>query len=420
MSETSTETRSESSANWKLTALVVLLILGVAAGLVFLIFSTEPSAERAGATKKTAMLVEVVEAEKGAFQPQIMAQGTVEPSQDIILSPQIDGRIVELAPSFVPGGYIEEGDLVIRIEPEDYRHVLAQRQSELRQARSDLAVARGRHEAAQAEYEYIDEELSPENEDLVLQRPQLEAAKDRVAAAKAAVDQARLDLGRTSVEAPFDAHIISRDINVGSQVTSNDRIGRLVGIETYWVNVELPLHKLRWIEVAEGDNEGSSVRVRNDQAWPDETYRNGRLFRRVGALDERTRMARVLAEIPDPLARESENEGKPPLIIGEFVDVMIDGKELEDVVQLDRNYVREDDTVWVMEDGKLQIKEVDVLVRDGTYAYISEGLADGAQVVTTNISTPTEGAALRLGAAGPEESKDAESDAESDEGASDE
>jgi hypothetical protein len=51
-----------------------------------------------------------------------------------------------------------------------------------------------------------------------------------------------------------------------------------------------------------------------------------------------------------------------------------------------------------MQDGVLQIEPVDIQVRDSQNVYISEGIPDEAKVVTTNISTVTEGAALQINA----------------------
>lgn len=400
MSDSATREGTE-TGSWKISVVISLVILAVAGGLAVLTFFTEPTAERGGATKKTAMLVDVVEADKGTFRPQIVAQGTVEPAQEVILRPQVGGRVTSLSPSFTPGGHVKEGELLMKIEAADYRNALAQRKSELHQAKSDLAIEKGRHDAAKAEYSRFGEELAPENESLVLRKPQLEAAKQRVNSAEAAVEQAKLNLNRTTVEAPFDAHIVRRDVNVGSQVSPNDSIGRLIGIDTYWVGVELPLSKLRWLSIeGEGEGvEGSKVRIRNRQAWPEDAYRRGHLFKKVGVLDSNTRMARVLAEVPDPLARDKSDEEKPSLVIGEFVEVTIDGEPIEDVVRLDRDFVREDDTVWVMEEGKLQVRQADIVVRDALYAYIAKGLDEGDRVVTTNISTVVEGAPLRLNGA---------------------
>jgi RND family efflux transporter MFP subunit len=393
-----TTTDEPTTASWVISILVSLAILGGAAFLLYTIFTTEPTAKKGGATKKTAMLVDVVEVDRGSYRPQIVAQGTVEPARDIELRPQVGGKVTSVADELTPGGHVEAGERLLQIEAQDFRNTLAQRKSELRQAETELAVERGRHDAAKAEYDYLSEkDLPPKNKSLLLREPQLEAAKQRVNAAKAAVDQARLNLRRTSVEAPFDAKIVRRDVNLGSQISPSDSIARLIGTETYWVGVELPLSKLRYVSVDRAEDEGSIVEIRNRQAWPADSHRSGRLYKKVGVLDEDTRMARVLAAIPDPLALEDD---KPELVVGEFVEVTIAGNEMKDAVRLDRDYVREDETVWVMEDEKLRIRDVDIAVRDARYAYITDGLADGAKVVTTNISTVTDGAALRLDGAG--------------------
>lgn len=404
------------SGSWKLSAILIVAILAAAGGLAFYIFSSEPTAERGGATRKTAMLVEVVEVERGDWRPKIVATGTVQPARDIVLRPQVGGRITALADGFVPGGFVEEGEVLMRIEAADYRHALAQRKGDLREALAALAVEQGRSDAAQAEYDYLDEDLPPEDAALILRKPQLEAARERVAAARAAVEQAELNVRRTTVEAPFDAHVLRRDVNVGSQVSPTEDLGRLVGVETYWVVVDLPLSKLRWVTVADDGQDGSPVEVRNRQAWPPQTVRKGHLFRLVGALDETTRMARVLAAVPDPLARAEDAGDKPALMVGEFVEATIAGKEIADVVRLARDLVRDKDTVWTMVDGKLQVNDVEVVMRDAEYAYISEGLDDGARVVTTNLATVTQGAPLRVegepgGDAANEQAPEAQGDA---------
>jgi hypothetical protein len=107
-------------------------------------------------------------------------------------------------------------------------------------------------------------------------------------------------------------------------------------------------------------------------------------------------MARVLVSVPDPHAYQSENVDGPRLMIGAYVEARMQGTPMPDVVRLNRDYLRSNDTVWVMEDGELRIRDVSVAFRDAEYAYIDEGLADRAQVVTTNLSTVAEGAPLRL------------------------
>lgn len=383
--------------NWKKTALISLLILFGGAAITFLIFMTEPTAERSGATRETAMLVDVITPEQGDYRPTIRVTGTVRPAQDIILSPRVSGEIISRSESFVPGTDVTRGETLFQIDPADYENTLQLRESELRQAEANLKIEMGRQDVAQQDYQLLDESLSQENESLVLREPQLNSARSQVEAARAAVNQAELDLQRTTIRAPFDAHILSRNVNVGSQVSPGQTLGRLVGIEEYWVEATVPLSQIQWLAFPQADDSlGSEVRIRNRTAWTENQYRSGYLLKMLGALEDQTRLARVLICVPDPLSLNQSADDHPPLIIGAFVEAAILAKELPEVIRLNRDYIRKNETVWVMADDQLQIRDVDILFNDANYAYISDGLNEADRVVITNLTTVVDGAALRV------------------------
>ena len=383
--------------DWKKTLLICTGILAAGALLTLLIFSTEPTAQQTGATKTTAMLVDVTDAESGSYNPTIRAMGTVEPSQDIMLRPRVSGEIIDRSADFTPGGYVEKGDTLLQINPADYRNTLQQRKSEMQQAESQYNIELGRQRAAQREYQLLgDTTLSEANKALILRKPQLQSAEANLQSAKTAVEQARLNLERTTITAPFDAHVLTRNVNMGSQVAAGDNLGRLVGLDHYWVEATVPLSMLRWLNIPDGNALGSQVRIHNRTAWEDGEYRTGYLHKVIGSLAEQTRMARVIISVPDPQAYEPENAEKPKLMIGSFVEANITAEEVEDVVRLSRDYIRQNDTVWVMDDGELSIRDVNIVLRDARFAYISDGLSSGEQIVTTNLTSPTDGAPLRL------------------------
>ena len=379
----------------------ILLICGgillAAALVILLIYSTEPTAKQEGATKKSAMLVEVVAAEAGDFKPLISATGSVQPVEDVMLSPVVGGPVVRRSPAFIPGGFVEEGELLLQINPADFRNTLELRRSEHMQAQTDLAMEMGRQQVAKQDLALVGgDSLSPEEQELVLRRPQLAAVRARVEATKAAVEQAELNLARTSIRAPFDAHILTQNVTTGSQVAQGDDLGRLVGTDYYWVELTVPVTQLQWLRFPDAQNpKGSTVRIMNRSAWKDGTYREGELFGQVGALDDQTRLARVLVRVADPLAHRPENAQLPKLMIGSFVDAEIEARPIEDVVRIGRDYVRTNQTVWVMKDGQLNIRDVQVVLSDAGHAYITEGLEGGEKVVTTSLSTVAEGIGLR-------------------------
>ncbi len=385
------------SANLRATLAICALLALAAAGALWLIFNTEPEVQRETAVRQTAMLVDVVRPEAGIFRPEIVTLGTVRPAREVVLRPRVGGEIVARSPAFVPGGLVRAGEVLVRIDEADYQNALVLRESELEQAIAELEIEHGRQDIAARDYRQLQRELDPDKKALVLRRPQLRGAEARVQAARAALERARLDLERTAVTAPFDAQVLGREVDLGSQVSPGDPLARLVGLATYWVETTVPLDKLRWLTFPDGEEgAGSPVTIRHRTAWPEGQTREGHLFQLVGELEGETRLARALVAVEDPLARSPGFAGAPGLILGSFVECGIRGREIDDAVRLSREHLRQADTVWVMNDDHLAIRTVDVVFRDAEYAYIRGGLSAEDRVVTTSLATVRDGVRLRL------------------------
>ena len=376
-----------------------------------LIFSTEPEAQQEGATIETAILVDVVTAEKGTFAPTIVATGTVQPVEDVVLSPLVPGQIIRRDPAFTPGGFVKKGEVLLQIDPADYQNTLELRKSELLQSETTLATEMGRQQIAEQDLQLInndslfgDNPLSDNETQLVLRKPQLNAVKATIEAARASVNQAELNLERTTIRAPFDAHILSQNVTVGSQVAQGDDLGRIVGTDSYWVTATVPVSRLQWLKFPESNSEkGSLVHIENPSAWTTGASRTGYLDRQIGALDAQTRLARVLVRVEDPLATSKALEGAPKLMIGTFVEVNIEADSIPNVVRMDRNLVRSNQTAWVMKGELLEIRELDIILTDNEYVYVQSGLEEGDKIVTTNLSTVTNGIELRTRSTGTSE-----------------
>lgn len=381
--------------NWKTTIVICSLILLLAFSAMAVIHMTEPEAQKTSASKRTAMLVEVTRGETGTFRPEVRATGTVRPEKEIVLSPRVSGEITSISDAFTPGGFVEAGEVLVQIDPADYEVILLQRQSELHQATADLELELGRQDLALKDYRELKGSSSSEFKALALRKPQLDTAESRVEAAEAAVRRAELDLERTRIRAPFAAHILNRDVNIGSQVSAGQPLGELVGTEQYWVVAKVPVSELRWIDFS-GETGANRVQVRNRSAWPEDSYREGSVHRLVGELEDQTRLARVLLTVNDPLAHDPSSAGLPVMMIGSFVEARIAGAPLENVTRVARDYVRKEDTAWVYSDGVLEIRELDIVFRDQQFAYVSSGLSAEDRIITTNLATVFNGADLRL------------------------
>lgn len=374
------------------TAMVCLTILGVSVAAIIVINKTEPKAQQIEATRKSAAKVETVTVEKGTYSPTLVVLGTVQAAQEITLSPRVNGQVISLSPKFVPGGMVKKDDFLLQIDPADFENTISVRESELQQANASLEIERGRQSLAKKELALLEGTIDEANRALVLREPQVESIQAEVNAAQAAIERARLDLKRTSITAPFDAQILNRRVNIGSQVGPGDDLARLVGIDEYWIMASVPVRSLKWIQFPEQDGRSSLVTLRDPDTWPSGVERYASVSRMIGSLDQQTRLARVLIVVADPLALKSD---VPPLILDTLIETHIEGRPIEDVVRLKREYVHSRDTVWVMKDGKLEIRETSVVFRDATYAYINEGLESGDEVVITTLATVAPGIGLK-------------------------
>ncbi len=384
------------SKRWIVTLVICVGLIVAAVVVVWLIQTTEPTAQKVTASKRGAMLVDVVTAEKGTFRPLIAVMGQVQAKDQIQLSARVSGEVIECSPSFEPGSIIEKGELLVKVDPSDYDNEVAQKKSILHQMQAELALEMGQQRVVRNEYELVDGKILEEDATLILRQPQLETAKANVESAEVAVKQAETELSRTVIRAPFKAMVMERNVSAGSQVSTGVSLGRLVGVDAYWVTASVPLDKLTAIEIpGQGSDQGSSVKVRNRTAWKQDAFRDGVVFSVVGELDASSRMARLNILVEDPLSLQAAEGSVPSLILGSLLEVIIEGKPLEGVVRLSREYVRNDNTVWVMEDDKLRISPVSISFFDSQYAYIDQGLENGASVVTTGLSSVVNGAELR-------------------------
>lgn len=391
--------RSTSTAKktplWRHIFLILLIVI-LAFGLIQLIKVSEPEAKREAATKKTAMLVQVEEVSRGRYTPKISGLGTVQPAQEINLSSQVSGEVIQVQENFIPGGFVKKGGLLLKINPVDYKQQVQQKQAALTQAKTELQLEQGRQQVAKEEVQLFDEVLSDEESALVLRKPQGQSAQAAVDAAQADLNMAKTNLARTAIKVPFDAQILSKHANLGTYLTNGDNIAKLVGLDYHWVIATVPVAVIEQINIPTfaQTNKGARVNIHQRSTGSSEQTRQGHVERLIGALDEQTRLARVVIRVPDPLAMKPGATG-PKLLIGSVVQVEIEGKPLESVFRIKRPYLRQDNTVWLMRNNKLLINPVTVVFKDKTYAYISKGLEDKDKLVTSNLTSVTPGIGLR-------------------------
>ena len=405
---------------------LLILLVGVV-GFVGLV-STRQAPERR-IMPDLGPLVEAMDAPAQTLQVTVEAQGSVRPTDEIDLVPQVPGVVIWKAPQLESGGYFARGDVLLRVDPRDYDLAATRAQASVARARYQLDVSQEEATVARQEWEMVREHrgLDSRPTDLVLRLPQVRAAEADLLAAEAGLAEARLRLERTQIRAPFHGRVRETTLDVGQYVVANQPVCRIYSIERAEIVVAVPDEDMEWLVIprqlpdmpmanlSTAENTASitpgagsmedpeppaplaaapRARVHADFAGKRHAW-DGFVSRAAAELDARSRMLRLVIEVDAPYARSDNND--VPLLVGMFVDVEILGEPVDDVRVLPRVALHEGDVVWVASGkGILHMRRVQVVrVRDEQVLVRLE-LASDEQVIISQLSGATDGMKVRI------------------------
>jgi multidrug resistance efflux pump len=409
----------------------VVLVLGIAMTISMLLVRFSPKAERQ-IPVETGHLVEVMPVKAETLTMTVESYGTVQPREVLKLVAEVRGQIVDIHPSFKEGGFIPKGSILIGIDPRNYQLEVERRRVQVSQAQAELRrlqqevlnlmasikIAKSNANLAQKEvlrlktlsgkkvvaqttldqteqrYLVSLERLQGFENQLALTGPfkeQFEAQRDM---AKVMLRQARLDLERSSIVAPFDAWVLERSIEKGQHVNSGQLLGSIYRDAAFDLEARIPVRDLKWLpaDINRGAGLLADVILTNDEkhyVW------KGRVVRIKAHMEEKTRTLPVVVEVEETLPTGPDRSFFP-LRPGMFVTVKIKGKQISRAFTLPRHVIYPGDVVYTFRENRLKIKPVHILRSFKDSVIVDKGLSDGELIIKTTLSSATEDMLVRL------------------------
>ena len=381
--------------------------------------SEEPPQRRAS---EQVFAVNVVTALPGTEVPVLTAFGEVQSRRTLELRAATPGTVMELAPEFVEGGRVSEGQLLARIDP-------AEAQAELDRAESDLLDAQAEQREADRALVIAQDELSAAREQVRLQEQALQRQRDlvdrgvgatanvesaelavssagqavltrrqAVAEAEARIDQAVTDLKRaevalseaerrladTKIRAAFSGTLSDVTVVTGGLVSANEQLAQLVDLDALEVAFRVSTAQYTRLLDNEGDLRSAPVTVTLDTFGLD-LAATGVLDREGAAVGEGQTGRRLFADL------DNARGFKP----GDFVTVTIQEAPIDNIARLPATAINAANEVLVVdEDERLLPVQVELVRRQGDDILVrAEGL-DGQRVVAQR--TPLLGAGIKV------------------------
>jgi RND family efflux transporter MFP subunit len=345
--------------------------------------------------------VRVAQVELDSVRLIVESQGKVQAAQLANISAPVAGPIEWISPAMQAGGYVEAGQVLLRLETSDY---------ETARSRSRAAM-----QQAQAEANHADTDLE-RMEELAKQRlasdSQLQDAirtadvnAARLADALASFRQTELDLERAEIKAPFNAIIETREVELGQYVNRAQSVAILYGADEVEVRIPLAIRQLGYLDIPLGTrgelvgNAAPEVTLTGFYGG-EEHYWRGKLVRTEATIDPNSNTVQAIVRVQQPVAGDTKlnrlSTQQIPLPIGLFVQANIIGKKAEGIIALPRSVIRNNNQVLVVDaEDKMYFRDVEIYRLEEDRVLISGGLLAGEYICTSPIQAVVNGMSVQ-------------------------
>jgi membrane fusion protein (multidrug efflux system) len=332
------------------------------------------------AQAQTPPRVGIVAAEKREVTKAAEFVGRVDAIEKVEIRARVKGFLK--AVKFNEGQAVKPGDPLYEIEQDLFKADNDQAQGALARAEAAKTLAEIQLKRAQ--------ELLTKQAGTAVQRDQA-AASDQQAAgavlsARANLDTAKINLGYTTIDSPIAGRIGMTNVTVGNVVGPDSGVlATIVGQEPIYVT--FPVSQREFMRVT-GDAKGVLKDVGVTLTFSDNS-----VFGEIGrvsfvdvVVDRATDTITLRGKFPNPEERLKD---------GQLVRVRLASDVPQAKVVVPKSALLADKDgvyVFIVEDGKAQVRRVKVGGESGNESIIAEGLAGGEQVVVEGLTNIRPGA----------------------------
>lgn len=371
---------------------VIILLLGIS--VITLIWVLRPQPVIRKQVAPLPPLLQIISAQPEDYRATIRTQGVVVPRRQINLVAEVSGRVTEVSDTFVEGGAFESRQSLLKLDERDYRYAFISAEADVARAERGLALERGQARQAKRVWRDLG---SKEANALSLRKPQVKAAESSLAAAKAARDNARLNVQRTHIKAPFSGRVETKNIDVGQFVAVGTVMGTLYDSAAAEVRLPLSGDQLSLASFSPGvilDQANLPAVTLLADIGGERQQWSAKLTRMDASVDSATRFYHVVAEVEQPFDVAIH---KQPLLMGLFVQAEIEGKAFSNVIRLPKKAVVDNARIFVVESGDiLATRSINIIHQENDEVWVQSEITNGEAIVVSDPRVLREDMKVRL------------------------
>jgi RND family efflux transporter MFP subunit len=277
--------------------------------------------------------VSFVAVKAGMHESSVVVYGELKPKWDVILKAQVSGSINYINPVFESGSLVTENTVLMRIEDTPYQSQKSTAGVALAEAKLQLLQARNKTEITKNNWEKVGVNQTPS--DLALFKPQLKIAEKALESAQQNFRAADNNLSYTRVKTPFKGIVIKRMVGLGQQIVEGEPLLQLIDHKNLYLNVFLS--EIQWKNLsAQWLNSQAKLYSSAGEAIAMATIVSGGHY-----LDSETRQY--------PLSITVNSKENQSAFSGQFVEVRLEGKKLNNYLRLPESALTREGIVWFID-----------------------------------------------------------------------
>lgn len=404
---------------------IVILWLGVAGYKALIRSEKKRTPIQAG---RPVTEVDIITAKRGDVLTHLTGYGTVRGKREVLITPEVGGKIVSINPHFESGKMVRKGETLFTIDTRTIKVHIDQIKGEISRLEAQIQTINQEAENIRRNLEIVADNVKlaekevKKNETLILKKMVSEQALDNsrqkylreknskinyenqlamiplkikelnaaIAVRKAELADSRLKLEKSEVKTAFSGLIYEKNVEISQVVQAGQSAGMLIDVSILEIPVDLNAENVGHFNFENFKNPGKypctiywDAQKNNAAKW------QGHISR-IEKIDQTSRTVRVVVEVP-----KSQSSSDIPLAKGMFCRVILPGKRYQDAIAIPASALRINDTVYILDRGKLQIEKVNILQRLDEEIVVGSGISDGDKVIISALENPVIGMPLK-------------------------
>lgn len=366
--------------NMKIIFPIAIILITIS--VYSLITSNPPHSKKFSSVKSNSIPVEVKKISLEDYRITLDSYGLVKPSVQTQITSQVSGKILYINENFSDGGYLKKGELLIEVEDIDYKADVKIAQASLLLAKQELLEEQAQGKQAKANWKKFNK--NEEANALVLRTPQLESAKANLLSAKASLQKAEIQLKRTKIYAPYNARVVSKDVNIAEVISSSSSIGTIYSSKELEISLPIKNNDIKFLDEILQNNK--KIKVELYSSISNKTY-EAEVSGSQSSIDEESNQFYIIAKI-----KKDTNSLK----ISEYLKAKIKTVKIQNAIVIPNESIYLNEYVYIEKESRIYRRNIKILSQEDEKSLISSGLKEDEKLVLTTLGLISSGTKVKV------------------------